>query len=214
MATKPPPTLASALALALAELELELRPEARAQLLELAALVEAWGGRINLTGHQGLEGILRGLIVEGLALERVLPECDTLLDLGSGAGFPGLPIAIARAPRCAVTLLDSRQRRHHFQRAAIRTLALDSVTPLLGRAETLPPTPHGVVVAQALAQPAAALTLMREWAEPGGWLALAVSEPPELGAEQRAGFSHTEVRHYRVPISNRERVLFLAKPAS
>jgi 16S rRNA (guanine527-N7)-methyltransferase len=210
MGHSPAPTLSKALS----ELALDLGPDARAQLLELAALVEAWGSRINLTGHQGLDGILRGLILEALALERVLPECETLLDIGSGAGFPGLPIAIVRAPHCRVTLLDSRQRRHHFQRAAIRALGLENVTPLLGRAEELDPIPHGVVVAQALAQPAAAIELMREWAGPGGWVALAVSEPPDLGVEERARLAHTEVRRYRVPISNRQRVLFLAQPAS
>jgi len=208
------PSLAATLSSALSELGLDLGPHARAQLLDLAALVETWGSRINLTGHQGLAGILRGLILEALALERVLPECETLLDLGSGAGFPGLPIAIARAPVCGVTLLDSRQRRHHFQRAAIRALGLENVTPLLGRAEVLAARPHGVVVAQALARPAAAIELMREWVTPDGWVALAVSEPPDLSEEERSRLAHTEVRAYRVPISKRERVLFLAKPGS
>jgi 16S rRNA (guanine527-N7)-methyltransferase len=183
------PSLAATLSSALSELGLDLGPHARAQLLDLAALVETWGSRINLTGHQGLAGILRGLILEALALERVLPECETLLDLGSGAGFPGLPIAIA-------------------------ALGLENVTPLLGRAEVLEARPHGVVVAQALARPAAAIELMREWVTPGGWVALAVSEPPDLSEEERSRLAHTEVRAYRVPISKRERVLFLAKPGS
>jgi 16S rRNA (guanine527-N7)-methyltransferase len=196
---------------ALSELRLDLSSDARAQLLELAALVETWGSRINLTGHQGLDGILRGLIVEALALERALPACESLLDLGSGAGFPGLPIAIARSSACRVTLLDSRQRRHHFQRAAIRALSLDNVTPLLGRAEVLERQPHRVVVAQALAQPEAAIALMREWVAPNGWIVLAVSEAPELSDEVRSTFLEVEVRNYRVPVSNRERVLFLAK---
>ena len=104
------------------------------ELLALAALVERWGERINLTGHRGLEGILQGLVVESVALCGALPEVESLVDLGSGAGFPGLPIAILR-PECHVRLVDSRRRRHHFQREATRALGLDNVDLVLGRAE-------------------------------------------------------------------------------
>ena len=198
------------LAEALSELPLELGAPQSTKLLELVTLVEAWASRINLTGHRGVEGILAGLVVEALALERVLPACETLLDLGSGAGFPGLPIAIARGAGCHVSLLDARERRHHFQRAAIRTLALSNVTPIHGRAEQLEPVQHQIVLAQALAQPEDALRLMERWAVPGGTLALALSQAPELGLAAPL-FVRTEVRRYRVPLSGRERVLWLGE---
>ena len=209
----PSPALEELLGRALAALELPLGTPERDQLLALAELVEAWASRINLTGHRDAGEILTGLIVEALALERVLPPCASILDLGSGAGFPGIPIAIVRGAQCHVTLLDARERRHHFQKAAIRTLGLANVKPLLGRAETLVPEPHDVVLAQALAQPREALELMRPWARPGGTLGLAVSEPPKLGSAE-ALFARTGIRRYSVPLSGRERVLWLGELAS
>ena len=204
------PPLPALLGQALADLGLDLPPDARERLVHLTALVEQWGSRINLTGHQGQAAILSGLVVEALALERVLPPATSLLDLGSGAGFPGLPVAVAR-PSCAVTLLDARERRHHFQRAAIRTLGLENVTPLLGRAERLEPRAHEVVVAQALAQPAGALELMQRWGAPGGWLGLAVSEAPDWTPELRARFGEPQIRCYRVPLTERSRTLVLVQ---
>jgi len=196
---------------ALSELGLELAPETRQQLLDLVVLVERWATRINLTGHRGPEGVLRGLVLDALALERVLPGCETLLDLGSGAGFPGLPIAVVRSQECRVTLLDSRQRRNHFQRAAIRELRLHNVNTLLGRSEALDPTGHEIVLAQALAQPLRAIDLMRRWVAPGGRIALAVSQPPDPAQLKESGIAESEVRSYRVPVTGRDRVLWIGK---
>jgi 16S rRNA (guanine527-N7)-methyltransferase len=139
-----------------AELRLDLGAGRAEALLELAGLLVAWGGRINLTGHRDQEAVVRGLVLEAGALLVHAPEFSSLADLGSGAGFPGLPIAVLR-PDVEVTLVESRLRRHHFQRAAIRELGLAKVRPLRGRAEVLAPTPHQAVVAQAMARPARAL---------------------------------------------------------
>jgi 16S rRNA (guanine527-N7)-methyltransferase len=140
------------------------------QLLELAQLLERWSGRMNLTGHRDRDAILRRLVLESAALCGSLPTTSSVVDLGSGAGFPGLPIAILR-PRCSVTLVESRERRHHFQRTAIRTLGLENVEALRARIEDRP-RPHGLVTAQALASADRALELMVPWAERGGWIAL------------------------------------------
>jgi 16S rRNA G527 N7-methylase RsmG len=71
-----------------------------------------------------------------------------------------------------VLLVESRERRHHFQRAAIRELGLDNATALLGRAEEIDVQPSGGVIAQAIARPRQALAWMRRWVTPGGWVAL------------------------------------------
>lgn len=196
---------------ALGELTLELDAGTRHQLLDLASLVDRWARRINLTAHRGAEGALRGLVLEALALERVLPPCASLLDLGSGAGFPGLPIAIVRGAACSVTLLDSRRRRHHFQRAAIRELGLENVEPLLGRSEELEARGHEVVLSQALAEPSRAIGLMQGWVEPGGWLGLAVSDAPTLDGALLSGLEEVALHRYRVPLTGRQRILWIAK---
>ncbi|MCG8590553.1 MAG: class I SAM-dependent methyltransferase [Proteobacteria bacterium] len=139
--------------------------------MELAVLLHDWGQRINLTGHGTPEAILRGLILDALALERVLPPLVSLVDLGAGAGFPGLPLAVAR-PHCRFVLVEARAKRHHFQRAAVRALGLDHVEPRLGRIEGLEPERFAGVIAQALAAPERALEWMRPWCLEGGWLLL------------------------------------------
>jgi len=178
-------------------------------LLGLGGLVERWGARINLTGHRGLPGILQGLIVESVALCAALPELESLVDLGSGAGFPGLPIAILR-PHCRVLLVDSRSRRHHFQREAVRALALENVDLALGRAEELVPRPHAGVIAQAMGPPGEVLSLMLGWAAPGGLLVIPGSHPaPQVPAME--GVVVERVVSYEVPRRPDPRTLWIAR---
>jgi 16S rRNA (guanine527-N7)-methyltransferase len=156
----------------LAELGLSTDPGQLDRWEKLALLLDRWSERINLTGHRGALAIAERLLLEAAALSQVLPAAETIADLGSGAGIPGLPLAICR-PECLVRLVESRERRHHFQRAAIRDLGLDNVVALLGRAERLEVHPSQGVIAQAMAQPEQALNWMRPWMTANGWLALA-----------------------------------------
>lgn len=143
----------------------------------LARVLDRWSRRINLTGHQGPLAIARRLLLEAAALHRVLPPARTLADLGSGAGIPGLPLALSR-PDCQVWLVESRERRHHFQRAAVRELGLENVHPLRGRVEALEPRRCEGVVSQAFAKAPRALGWMVPWCASGGWVAIASG--PEL----------------------------------
>lgn len=194
----------------LEELGLPCEPSQCERLLDLAALLERWAARINLTGHRSLDAIVRGLVLEAAALLAQLPPgLGALADLGSGAGFPGLPIAVLR-PDWSLTLVEARRRRHHFQREAGRRLGLANATLLEGRAEELTPRPHPAVVAQAVAAPARALGWMLPWAERGGRLILPTSDPgPEI--PEIPGISFEERRHYRVPCGGRSRILWIGR---
>lgn len=205
----PPPALLSVLRAGLEELSLD--PGLVAPLATLCDLLAKWGARMNLSGHRTPEAIAQRLVLDALALGAALPidAPDSLADLGSGAGFPGLPLAI-RWPACRVTLVDARERRHHFQRAAIRALDLPHVKPRRGRLEELAPEPHTVVVAQALAQADRALEWMLPWVAPGGWIALprsadapALPPPPGLEAPRTVA--------YRVPLGGPERAVWIAR---
>jgi len=155
----------------LCELGLPAGPDSLRQWESLALLLDRWSQRINLTGHRGAIAISERLLLEAAALCQVLPEAEAIADLGSGAGIPGLPLAICR-PYCSVRLIESRQRRHHFQRAAIRQLGLANATAWLGRAESIEIQPCDGVIAQAIAQPEQAVRWLRRWMTPGGWMAL------------------------------------------
>jgi 16S rRNA (guanine527-N7)-methyltransferase len=198
------------LAAGLAELGLSTTDSVRLQLVQLATLVERWNARINLSGHRTAEEIAGRLILEALALSRELPpHFDSLVDLGSGAGFPGLPIALTRS-ETRVLLVESRERRHHFQRAAIRELGLANTTALRGRIEELDPQPGQVVVAQAVAKPARLLELMAPWVEPGGLLVIPGSEDPPH-PDPHPGIDPVEIRRYRPPSSGLARTLWIGR---
>jgi 16S rRNA (guanine527-N7)-methyltransferase len=192
----------------LAELGLPAAMDRVEALLRLAEMVESWGRRINLSGHRTVAGVIRRLVLEAAALMLEAPEFRSLVDLGSGAGFPGLPIAILR-PSVRVTLVEARLRRHHFQRAAIRELGLGNVRLLRGRAEALAPQAHAAGVAQAMAQPSQAVAWMLPWVEPGGLVLLPGSESaPEVGG---AGFSVEAIRRYRLPCGGPPRTLWVGR---
>ena len=176
------------------------------RLAALASLVAQWNRRMNLTGHRTAETVARRLVLDALALAHAVPGFTELADLGSGAGFPGLPIAI-RHPERRVTLVESRERRHHFQRAVLRDLGLANVQALRGRAEELDPIPHAAVVVQAVADP---LGWMLPWARPGGLLLLpcAGMPPPPPRHAQASAF---RLVSYRVPLGGPPRSVWVGR---
>jgi 16S rRNA (guanine527-N7)-methyltransferase len=112
-------------------------------------LLVRWNARTNLTAIRNPEEIVRRHFGESLFAARHLgtgPESpSTLLDLGSGAGFPGLPIALVH-PEIAVTLAESQGKKSSFLREAVRTLEAKNVEVWAGRAETLPRSFHTVTL--------------------------------------------------------------------
>src|SRR5580692_3491382 len=104
-------------------------------------LLLKWNARTNLTAIRDPEEIVRRHFGESLFagqhLDTPLPE--TLLDLGSGAGFPGLPIALLH-PEIKVTLAESQNKKATFLREVVRTLNLPNVEVWAARAESLPPS--------------------------------------------------------------------------
>ncbi|MGA7885725.1 MAG: 16S rRNA (guanine(527)-N(7))-methyltransferase RsmG [Acidobacteriaceae bacterium] len=102
----------------------QLPPGAAAQLEAFLALLLRWNARMNLTAARDAETIVHRHFAESLfAAEHVPAGAVTLLDFGSGAGLPGIPIAIAR-PDIAVTLAESHGKKAAFLREAVRTLGL------------------------------------------------------------------------------------------
>ena len=132
MATLPEPVIASLLEPYLAP-PADLLPRLSAYL----DLLLKWNARTNLTAIREPEEIVRRHFGESLFAARHLgpEEVDTLLDLGSGAGFPGLPIALLR-PDIRVTLAESQHKKASFLREAVRTLGV-SVEVWAGRAESM-----------------------------------------------------------------------------
>lgn len=201
------PAPADLLGEGLETLGLRLDAAAQRQLLDLAQLLGHWAQRFNLTSHRTPQAIIKRLVLDALALTEQLPDAQRVVDLGSGAGFPGLPLAVRR-PSTRVVLVEARERRHHFQKTAIRKLGLSNVEARLGRIEELEPTRSGGVVAQALSQPTRAVALSLPWCEVGGWIAVpGAATPPE--PDPIPGVARHEIRPYRVPCGGPGRTLWL-----
>jgi 16S rRNA (guanine527-N7)-methyltransferase len=195
----------------LRDLSLPVTPAQVSQLTSLVALLDHWAARINLTGHRGPIEMASRLVLDAAAMAHALPELRTsesLADLGTGAGFPGLPIAILY-PHLHVSLVDSRLKRHHFQREACRRLGLERVTPILGRSNEVEPVPSDLVVAQAMAKPSEALQMMAEWAHADSCLVLPASDASTTPICPD-GTGNLALRLYRVPGTGTQRKLWLA----
>ena len=135
-------------------------------------LLLKWNARTNLTAIRDPEEIVRRHFGESLFAAQQLGAPDTLLDLGSGAGFPGLPIALLR-PEIRVTLAESQNKKSTFLREAVRTLNLPNVEVWAARAETLSASLQFHTVAlRAVDNMEAALPAAKARIAPGGQLAL------------------------------------------
>lgn len=101
-------------------------------------LLTRWNARLNLTAIRTPEEILRRHFVECIVCARLLPAgVSTLLDYGSGAGLPGIPVALLR-PEIQVTLAESQARKAAFLREAVRTVPVTAEV-YGGRVEAMPP---------------------------------------------------------------------------
>ncbi|MFP4318192.1 MAG: 16S rRNA (guanine(527)-N(7))-methyltransferase RsmG [Phormidium sp.] len=117
---------------------------------------------------RGVAPFLRG--------EFSLPPRPQVVDLGSGGGFPGIPLAIAR-PDWSLTLVDSTQKKVRFLQAAIAHLGLSQTEAIAGRAETLGALRpyrgrYDLGLLRAVASPSVCLGYVRPWLKPGGWVVL------------------------------------------
>jgi len=144
------------------------------QLSAYLDLLLKWNARTNLTAIRDPEKIVQRHFGEGLfaatqLASRLAPEA-TLLDFGSGAGLPGLPIQLL-LPELKVTLAESQGKKASFLREAVRNLGLGSEV-WADRVESMPPTRHfGAITLRAVDRMPEALLTARSRLAPNGWLA-------------------------------------------
>ncbi len=93
-----------------------------------------WNQKINLTAIRSEKGIVLRHFLDSLSVAPYLPDHAFILDIGSGAGFPGIPLKIVR-PALRITLIDSVRKKIDFQRHIIRSLGLKGIEAIHGRAQ-------------------------------------------------------------------------------
>jgi 16S rRNA (guanine527-N7)-methyltransferase len=149
------------------------------------SLILRWNARMNLTSVRDADGILARHFVESIACARALPAgIATLLDFGSGAGFPGLPIALCR-PEIAVTLAESHGKKAAFLQEAVRALGIQAEV-YAERAESLRRV-FDCVALRAVDNMAAAVTAAGNLVRPGGWLGLMTTGADLFDLQRAAG---------------------------
>lgn len=184
-------------------------------LIALADELLRWNRRINLTGHRDRQAVLDDLVGDALVLARHV-RGGSLLDIGSGNGFPGLVLALA-LPEVAVSLLEPREKRCAWLKHAGRLLDLGGrLRVLRGRAapgrQADPPGLAGrvfdTVTLRAVAGLEDSLALARPYLAPGGAVVLPRAQK-DRGQAQNLGLS---VVSYELAPPFGARILVMAEP--
>lgn len=161
----------------IAALGLQLPEGAVQRLLDYQALLERWNAAYNLTAIRDPADMVTRHLLDSLA---ILPYVrgETLADLGTGPGLPGIPLAIA-APGRQILLVDSNGKKVRFLREAIRALKLDGVRAVQSRVEDVEGR-FDCITARAFASLADMLAWGGHLLAPGGiWLAMKGKRPDE-----------------------------------
>jgi 16S rRNA (guanine527-N7)-methyltransferase len=160
-----------------------------AQLETFLALLLRWNARINLTAVRQPEEIIRRHFAESIFAAQQIPRrTKTLLDYGSGGGFPGIPIAIRR-PDIAVTLAESQNKKAAFLREAVRTLGLKAEV-WADRVEAMEPgRVFDGITLRAVDKMPAACRIAAERLAPRGWIAVFTTRRTEGALEEIPGVS-------------------------
>ena len=141
--------LLSVLRNGLSLLELEVSDEHSDKLFKYAQLVHKWSKVYNLTAVRSLESIIKRHILDSLTITKYIENNTRVIDVGSGAGFPGIPLSIVRND-IVVALAECNGRKTSFLRQVISDLGLSNVGVVNARIEDfVPKKPFDVVVSRA-----------------------------------------------------------------
>ena len=176
------------------------------QLSDYLDLLLRWNAKTNLTSVREPEAMVTRHFGESLFLARNASREETrsAIDLGSGAGFPGIPLKIY-SPQVAVTLIESQNKKATFLNEVIRKLTLMNINVLSGRGEESNVTAD-LVTLRAVEKFEEAIAIATKLLNPGGRLALLIGGGQINTSKLLAGFA---IKAIPVPES-RERILVLA----
>jgi 16S rRNA (guanine527-N7)-methyltransferase len=202
---------AEQLAQGLGALGLDVDAPTQQKLLDYAALISKWNRVHNLTAVSRADAIVTTHLLDSLAMAPHLSPGPTL-DVGSGAGLPGIPLALLW-PRAHVTLLDRSRKKAAFLRQAAIELALDNVEVVGERIENWRTAQrYATVIARAYSGLAEFVKAAARYCSDGGLLAAMKGAYPraELAALP-VGFEVQKVIALNVPGLRAERHLVLVK---
>jgi len=169
----------------LAAFEITLPPPALSQLSCYLDLLLRWNQRINLTGIRDPKTIVRRLFGESLCIARAVELRGWLVDVGSGAGFPGLALKLA-APDLRVTLIEARQKKCAFLKQVVLECGFTGVDVVAERFEGWArerPAKANLITTRAVAMDSRLLQAMESVLAPDGKLVVATTTELARGLE-------------------------------
>ena len=196
----------------LAGLGLNLSAQTQGRLLQYLALLSKWNRTYNLTAIREPSRLVSHHLLDSLAVVAHL-EGSSIVDVGSGAGLPGIPLAVAR-PEWRVVLLDSNHKKSAFLRQAVLELKLDNTELVTARAERwYPDSPFDVVISRAFSDLPGFVEAAQHLCTPSGVLAAMKGVyPDEELVQLGSGARVLNVFPLRVPGLRAARHLVLLQP--
>ncbi len=188
-----------------------------ALLARMTALLMEWNARFNLTAIRTVDEILDKHILDSLGGHRHFGAQDFILDVGTGAGFPGLVLKIA-GPDRRLLLIDGTGKKITYVQAVIRELGLERIAAMQQRAED-PAFRMGLresldaVTARAVAKADELVRLGEPYLKPGGRLVLykGPAEADAIAAARYPGFEPPSVHAYRLPAGDERALAVLTR---
>jgi 16S rRNA (guanine527-N7)-methyltransferase len=180
-------------------------------------LLDVWNRRLRLTGERDRRTLVRKHVADAMACAPYVPRRGAILDLGTGAGFPGVVLACLR-PDVTTTLLDSRERAASFLREVVRTVPLPHARVLLSRAEDAARDAavaglQDLVTSRAIRMDDCFRLASALRAPSGVVVSMQTPKTSRRAAEESAarhGLGTVEIRDYRLPDGEQRRLVVAA----
>ncbi|MCI0455341.1 MAG: 16S rRNA (guanine(527)-N(7))-methyltransferase RsmG [Candidatus Dadabacteria bacterium] len=184
--------------------------------LEYLKKIKSWNKRINITGIDDERKIVINHFLDSITTVQFVSEYSRVLDIGSGGGFPGIPLKIIK-PSLELILIDSIQKKVFFMRDVIRRLGLKEIKAILGRAEDagneIPRAYFDLVVSRAIGEIDEILDLGAPYLRERGEIILmrgkkGIEEWEEIEHKSR-NFKLKDFKKVSLPYSRHERTILI-----
>ena len=192
-------------------LGLDIDEAKQAKLLDYAALLQKWNKTYNLTALRDPAQTVSHHLLDSLTLLPYIEHAQTMLDVGSGGGQPGIPTAICR-PDLNITLLDANTKKTAFLQQAVIELGLANVRVVSGRVEAVQDFQADIITSRAFAELADFVNWTAHLLKDGGrWVAMKGVYPEEEIAKLPDTVAVERVEALHVPGLDAERHMVVLK---
>ncbi len=191
------------------DLQLSLSSATLDRLIDYVVLLNKWNKVYNLTSIKEPSTMLTRHLLDSLSIAKYLNKKGSIIDVGSGAGLPGIPLALC-FPEKQFTLLDSNRKKTRFLTQAVAELRINNASVLQSRVESLKNTTHfDCILTRAFAPLSAMIEATKHLCGPGGCIFAMCGAPPSQEELERITDWSFKVYPLQVPNLNEQRHLVI-----